>query len=63
MAQSVLQCNPSCNRQVVVAGQLGGGGSAPVNNRAALFKKLNLDLGRVSGNGGMGDAGPACKPN
>ncbi len=46
----------------MVAGHLGGGGSAPVNNGAALLKQLNLDLGRVSGDGGMRDAGPACKP-
>lgn len=59
VAQSVLQGNPSCTRQLVVAGLLGGGSSAPVNNGAALFKQLNLDLSRVSGNGGMGDAGPA----
>lgn len=43
----------------MVAGHLGGGGSAPVNTGAALFKQLNLDLGWVSGDGGMGDAGPA----
>ncbi len=48
-----------CNRQLVVAGHLGGGCSAPVNNGPAVFKQLNLDLGRVSGDGGMGDAGPA----